>query len=141
VLFDSLSTAERCRALTDAYRDAGGRGPCILIRRAWVGEPPRAELDRQVGVYRGYSSDDAVAHWGTDELVTSDDPTEVADALVEVTRRAGADALNLRVHVPGLRPATVREQIERLGGDVVPRLTGMLARDDAVAHVTPQGDH
>jgi alkanesulfonate monooxygenase SsuD/methylene tetrahydromethanopterin reductase-like flavin-dependent oxidoreductase (luciferase family) len=130
VLFDSLTTPERCRALTDAYRDAGGRGPCILIRRAWVGEPPRAELDDQVGVYRGYSSVAAVAHWGGDELLASEDASSVADALVDVARRAGADALNLRVHVPGLRPATVREQIERLGGEVVPRVTRALALRD-----------
>ena len=40
MLFDSLSTPPRCRELTDAYRDAGGPGPCILIRRAWLGELP-----------------------------------------------------------------------------------------------------
>jgi alkanesulfonate monooxygenase SsuD/methylene tetrahydromethanopterin reductase-like flavin-dependent oxidoreductase (luciferase family) len=141
VLFDSLSTPARCRTLTDAYRDSGGRGPSILIRRAWVGEPPRAEVDHQVGVYRSYSSDDAVAHWGGDELIASDDATEVADALVEVARGAGADALNLRVHVPGLRPEAVREQIERLGRDVVPLVSRALGRDDTVAHVGTQGDH
>jgi alkanesulfonate monooxygenase SsuD/methylene tetrahydromethanopterin reductase-like flavin-dependent oxidoreductase (luciferase family) len=140
VLFDSLSTPERCRALVGAYRDAGGRGPCILIRRAWVGDPPRAELDDQVDVYRGYSSDAAMTHWGGDELVTSDDATAVADALVDVARRVGADALNLRVHVPGLSPATVREQIERLGRDVVPHLGPALALDAAIADIATGRD-
>ena len=28
ILFDSLSTPERCRELIDAYREAGGTGPC-----------------------------------------------------------------------------------------------------------------
>ena len=34
------------RELVDAYRDAGGTGPCVLMRRAWVGEPPRERLRR-----------------------------------------------------------------------------------------------
>jgi len=41
LVFDSLSTPARCRALVDAYRAAGGTRPCVLIRRAWVGERSR----------------------------------------------------------------------------------------------------
>lgn len=122
LLLDSLSTAARCRELTDAYRAAGGRGPCVLIRRAWVGDPPREQLERQVGVYRGYSLPSAAEHWGEDELVSAPDATTVARALTEVVEQAGADALNVRVHVPGLPAVAVREQIERLGTGV-PGLT------------------
>jgi alkanesulfonate monooxygenase SsuD/methylene tetrahydromethanopterin reductase-like flavin-dependent oxidoreductase (luciferase family) len=127
VVFDSLSTAERCRKLTDAYRAAGGTGACVLIRRTWVGEPPRARVDDQIDVYRGYSSDSAMQHWGADELVTAPDGATVAEQLVDVTRRAGADALNLRVHVPGVTPADAREQIERLGREVLGRIRGVVA--------------
>ena len=35
---------------------------------------------------------------------------------------AGVDALNLRVHVPGVGVDDAREQIRRLGADVVPRV-------------------
>ncbi len=55
LLFESLSTPERCRELTDGYRAAGGTGPCVLIRRAWVGAAPREQLDDQVDVYRTYT--------------------------------------------------------------------------------------
>ena len=119
VVFDSLSTPERCRELVDAYRDAGGTGPCVLIRRAWVGEPPRERVDDQLDVYRGYSSSSAMQHWGTDELVGDTDGRAVADRLADVARRAGADALNLRVHVPGVTRAAAREQIIRLGDEVL----------------------
>jgi alkanesulfonate monooxygenase SsuD/methylene tetrahydromethanopterin reductase-like flavin-dependent oxidoreductase (luciferase family) len=122
VLFDSLSTAERCRELTDAYRAAGGTGSCVLIRRAWVGDPPRERLDDQVNVYRGYSSTAAMQHWGTDELVGAPDGAAVADELLDVLHRAGADALNLRVHVPGVGPRDAREQIERLGHEVLGKI-------------------
>jgi alkanesulfonate monooxygenase SsuD/methylene tetrahydromethanopterin reductase-like flavin-dependent oxidoreductase (luciferase family) len=129
ILLDSLATTERCRQVTDAYRQAGGTGPCILIRRAWLGHPPRDRLDRQVDVYRGFASAMAQSHWSTDQLVSATDADSVADQLVAAARQAGADALNLRVHVPGVAPDQAREQIVRLGDEVLPRLHQRLARD------------
>jgi alkanesulfonate monooxygenase SsuD/methylene tetrahydromethanopterin reductase-like flavin-dependent oxidoreductase (luciferase family) len=131
LLFDSLTTPTRCRELVDAYRDAGGRGACVLIRRAWVGEPPATETERQAGVYRSYAPKAAAAHWGADEMAASPDPAEVAGRLVDAARTADADAVNVRVHVPGIAPATAREQIERIGALVVPRLRETHYRGDA----------
>jgi alkanesulfonate monooxygenase SsuD/methylene tetrahydromethanopterin reductase-like flavin-dependent oxidoreductase (luciferase family) len=125
VVFDSLSTPERCRELTDAYHAAGGIGACVLIRRAWVGDPPRDRVDDQLQVYRGYSSRTAMQHWGSDELVTASDGEAVAERLIDVMGRAGADALNLRVHVPGVSPRDAREQIERLGHEVLGTMRGV----------------
>ena len=122
VVLDSLATTQRCRQVTDAYRQAGGAGPCILIRRAWLGDPPLDDLDRQVDVYRTYASPAARSHWSSDQLVTGSDAGPVADQLADAVRQAGADALNLRVHVPGVAPAAAREQIVRLGEEVLPRL-------------------
>jgi hypothetical protein len=118
-----LSAVERCRQLTDAYRAEGGTAPCVLIRRVWVGDPPRQRLDDQLDVYRGYSSSAAMQHWGSDELVTAPDGTGVADGLMDVMDRAGADCVNLRIHVPGVGPQDAREQIERLGQDVLGKLS------------------
>ncbi len=36
--------------------------------------------------------------------------------------RAGCDSLNLRVHVPGVSPGQAREQIARLGDEVIPAM-------------------
>jgi alkanesulfonate monooxygenase SsuD/methylene tetrahydromethanopterin reductase-like flavin-dependent oxidoreductase (luciferase family) len=127
ILFDSLSTPERCRDLVDAYRDAGGEGPCIMIRRAWIGEPPRARVDAQVDVYRSYSSDTAQSHWGGDELVTHSAASAVGDALAEAATRAGVDGINLRVHVPGVDPEAARQQIVLLGAKVVGRVRDALS--------------
>jgi alkanesulfonate monooxygenase SsuD/methylene tetrahydromethanopterin reductase-like flavin-dependent oxidoreductase (luciferase family) len=127
LLFDSLSTPDRCRELTDAYRDAGGTGPCVVIRRAWVGAPPRERVDDQLDVYRSYSSASAQQHWGGEELVDAPTPEQVIDGLVDALRRAGADACNLRVHVPGVDPATARAQIVQLGEEVLPGLRAALA--------------
>jgi hypothetical protein len=122
LVFDSLSTPARVRELVDAYRAAGGTASCVLVRRAWVGELPAAETNRQVDTYRSYAPPGAAANWGADESIASTDAAEVADRLVAAARDAGADALNLRVHVPGVTPAHARAQIERIGADVVPRI-------------------
>ncbi len=118
LLFDSLSTPERCAEIVATYRDAGGAAPCILIRRAWIGEPPEGKVAEQLDVYRGYSSRAAQGHWGENELVGSNDPKEVAEGLLEAQRVAGTDALNIRIHVRGVAPSDVRDQIERIGNEV-----------------------
>jgi alkanesulfonate monooxygenase SsuD/methylene tetrahydromethanopterin reductase-like flavin-dependent oxidoreductase (luciferase family) len=122
ILFDSLSAPERCRELSDAYRAAGGAGPCILIRRAWIGEPPREGVARQLDVYRSYAPAASQTHWEGEQLVASTAAGEVAAGLADAARRAGADAVNVRVHVPGVTPEAAREQIARLGDDVIPAL-------------------
>jgi alkanesulfonate monooxygenase SsuD/methylene tetrahydromethanopterin reductase-like flavin-dependent oxidoreductase (luciferase family) len=127
ILFDSLSVPDRCRTLTDAYRDAGGSGPCVLIRRAWLGEPPADRVEAQLDRYRSYASTAAQAHWGDgDQLVDASDAGAVAEELAAVARAVGADALNLRVHVPGVSPAMARDQIAGLGDSVVPALRAAL---------------
>jgi alkanesulfonate monooxygenase SsuD/methylene tetrahydromethanopterin reductase-like flavin-dependent oxidoreductase (luciferase family) len=119
LLFDSLVTPDHVRGLVDEYRGAGGMQSCVLIRRVWVGDPPRADVERQVGVYRSYAPANAPARWGTDEMATGS-ADAIAKQLVEVAHQAGVDALNLRVHVPGVEVTAAREQIERIGTDVVP---------------------
>jgi uncharacterized Fe-S cluster-containing radical SAM superfamily protein len=63
-------------------------------------------------VYRTYAPTAAKDQWQTDELVSGAD---VAERLREVQARSTADALNVRLHVPGVRPDAIREQIELLG--------------------------
>lgn len=127
LVFDSMSTPERCRELMDEFRAAGGAASSVLIRRAWVGTPPRGNLEAQLDVYRGYATEQAQLHWGKDELVGIDDAAAVADGLADTLARSGADALNLRVHVPGVTPTEVREQVGRLGAEVLPRLRAAIA--------------
>jgi len=122
LLFDSLSTPARCRELVDAYRAAGGARTCVLVRRAWIGEPPARETARQLDTYRGYAPTGASARWGADELASASDGRDVAAQLAQAARTAGVDALNIRVHVPGVSPADAREQIVALGTRVMPLL-------------------
>jgi hypothetical protein len=43
----------------------------------------------------------------------------VMEQLATTMREVGADALNLRVQLPGMAPEQVREQIVRIGSTVV----------------------
>jgi alkanesulfonate monooxygenase SsuD/methylene tetrahydromethanopterin reductase-like flavin-dependent oxidoreductase (luciferase family) len=128
LVFDSLSSVERCRQLADVFRDSGGTHPTVMVRRTWIGEPPRAQEKAQMDVYRSYAASAAQSHWGEDELVGGDDPRAVATRLAEIVVRARADALNLRVHVPGVSPGQVRDQIALLE-PVVEHLHGVLPQD------------
>ena len=128
LVFDSLSTPVRCRELVDVYRGAGGTGSCVLIRRAWIGEPPDHLTAQQVDTYRSYAPTGAATNWGANELVAAPDPAEVAARLAQAAQLAGVDALNLRVHVAGVTPTDARLQIKRLGAQAVPAIRESLYR-------------
>jgi alkanesulfonate monooxygenase SsuD/methylene tetrahydromethanopterin reductase-like flavin-dependent oxidoreductase (luciferase family) len=113
LLFESLSPTARCRELVDIYREAGGIGPIALVRRVWVGEGSWERQDKQVGVYRTYADPAAQAHWQEGQLITGR-PEIVAEGLAAAVAAVGADALNLRIQVPGMSPDEVNGQIEAL---------------------------
>jgi alkanesulfonate monooxygenase SsuD/methylene tetrahydromethanopterin reductase-like flavin-dependent oxidoreductase (luciferase family) len=120
LLFDSLTEVARCRELIDLYRSAGGTAPVVLIRRCWVGPAPTERHHRQVDVYAGYASAGAQSHWDSAAMVTGD-AAAIAEGLKAALVATGADALNLRVHAPGLDPADVTDQIRALA-DVLTHL-------------------
>jgi hypothetical protein len=65
-------------------------------------------------------------HWKGDQYVGEIEPSAVVETLVDVLEQTGADALNLRVHVPGVTPRQAREQIIRLGSEVLPGMRKVL---------------
>ena len=60
-----------------------------------------------------------------DQTIACDDPKEMAERLHAVLVATGGDALNLRVHLPGIPAAAIREQIALLAAEVVPRLRSL----------------
>ena len=63
-------------------------------------------LDR----YRSYAAAGAQVHWQGEQMVAAADAATLAGELAAVADRAGVDALNLRIHVPGVAPATARHR-------------------------------
>ena len=126
LLFDSLTSIERAAEVSAVHSEHGGGGTRIMLRRVWIGEPPIQSVGAQMERFRMVAPDRAKAHWAPDGgLVSSHDPAEVCARLDDQVRRGGCDALNLRVFHAGVSPADVRDQIERLGRDVLPRLREM----------------
>jgi hypothetical protein len=122
-----MSSPERQRELCKAFDDAGGTQPKVLIRRVWLGELPAVAIEAQRKIYESYSSGTAMKHWQDDQTISSNDPAEVAERLVASLEEVGGDALNLRVHLPGIDEAAARAQIARLGEELVPALRARLA--------------
>ncbi|WP_420637493.1 LLM class flavin-dependent oxidoreductase [Candidatus Poriferisocius sp.] len=127
ILYDSLQAVDHVRVLSEAYDEAGGAGPKILIRRVWIGGPPGEAVRNQLDLYRGYTSSGTMARWDEGaNTVLADDATEAADRLQADLEATGADTVNLRIHVVGLSPAYVRHQLDH-HGELVARLKAMMA--------------
>jgi len=120
ILMEGMSDAARLARLTAAYDGAGGAAAKVLIRRVWVGDLPSAPVARQRKVYDGVTGDPTA--FGADQTVVADDGAGLAERLSAVVRAVGATALDLRVHLPGIPPGAIRDQIAELGDQVVPRL-------------------
>jgi alkanesulfonate monooxygenase SsuD/methylene tetrahydromethanopterin reductase-like flavin-dependent oxidoreductase (luciferase family) len=127
VIYNSLQTSERTRALSNLHAEERGTGPRILIRRVWLGPPPLDVMNAQMARFRAVGPADLQAHWDPDGgLVSAEDGPELAERLHDAMVGGGCDAVNLRVFQAGLSPADVRDQIARLGKETLPRLRALL---------------
>jgi alkanesulfonate monooxygenase SsuD/methylene tetrahydromethanopterin reductase-like flavin-dependent oxidoreductase (luciferase family) len=115
ILMEGMSSPGRLARLTRAFNEAGGTGPKVLIRRVSLGPVSTALVASQRAVYESYAG----GRFGEDQTIASDDPAEIAERLATAMRDIGADALNLRVQLPGMAPPDVREQITSIGMTVV----------------------
>jgi alkanesulfonate monooxygenase SsuD/methylene tetrahydromethanopterin reductase-like flavin-dependent oxidoreductase (luciferase family) len=123
ILYDSLQTVEVTRNLSDIYDDAGGTGPKILIRRVWIGDPPQAEIEAQMAHYRTYAPESAMKNWGAGtNLVHGPTGEAAAEALAGVLRAGNCDTVNVRVHVKGLTPGQIEDQIGHHAQSFLPHL-------------------
>ncbi len=122
VLYDSLQSAEVSARLGAAHRDAGGEHGRVLIRRVWIGDPPAEAMDAQMAHYRSYANEAAVKNWSDDSLVHGATPVEAAEALLAVLADSDCDTVNVRVHVAGLSPNEVDEQLDRHADGFVERV-------------------
>lgn len=127
VLYDSLQTAAVTERLGDVYREAGGTGPRIAIRRVWIGDPPAEPMAEQMRHYRSYAPERAMKNWEGDQLIAAVDGAEAADKLADFLASADCDTVNVRIHVSGLEPAMVEEQLQRHAEEFLPRLRRRMA--------------
>jgi alkanesulfonate monooxygenase SsuD/methylene tetrahydromethanopterin reductase-like flavin-dependent oxidoreductase (luciferase family) len=118
ILCEGMSDVERLRRICDAYDAAGGAQTKVVIRRVWLGPPPTTLIERQRGVYDSYAASGTA--FADDQTISADDPDELAERIHAAWRASGADAVNVRVHLPGVTPSDIRRQITVLGNEVLP---------------------
>ena len=127
ILYDSLQAVDHVRALSDAYDEAGGTGPKILIRRVWIGGPPGEAVDKQLDLYRSYTTEGTMARWDQGaNTVLAADGAEAAERLHSAMTATGADTINIRIHVVGLSPNYIRDQLG-FHDELVKALKGMIS--------------
>jgi alkanesulfonate monooxygenase SsuD/methylene tetrahydromethanopterin reductase-like flavin-dependent oxidoreductase (luciferase family) len=120
--------AATARELSDRFRASGGRGPVVLGRWAFLGEPPIAAVAALNGAIAATEGD--LSWRDADSVITVDSagaPGQLATQLADHVIASGADHLHLRIHLPGLAPAVVDEQIAAVGAMVVPEVQARLA--------------
>jgi hypothetical protein len=67
----------------------------------------------QMDHYRSYANEAAAKNWTDDSLVHGDTPIAAAEALLDVLAESDCDTVNVRVHVKGLTPVQVDDQLTR----------------------------
>ncbi len=118
ILLEGMSSVEKVSAMCKAFDDEGGTGSKVLVRRVWLGEPRSEAVANQRRFYE--TNGPAANAFPEDQTVVSSEPAELAERIVAIQDQAGVDAINLRVHLPGLSAPAVREQIVALGTEVLP---------------------
>jgi alkanesulfonate monooxygenase SsuD/methylene tetrahydromethanopterin reductase-like flavin-dependent oxidoreductase (luciferase family) len=120
ILMEGMSAPPRLARLTRAFDEAGGTGSKVLIRRVWLGDVSSELVASQRAVYEGYA--DRGQSFGEDQTIAAREPAQIVERLAAAIKEVGADAVNLRVQLPGMAPEEVRKQITRIGTSVVPPL-------------------
>ena len=123
IMLDGLSPLAWSIELAAAYREAGGPGPVVLSRRAWLGDAPASAAADDVQRYAAFTPPaDHERMVADDSMLTHHDAAELAGLLAAALDATGADCLSLRLNLPGTAPSAVREQIARFGAEVLPLL-------------------
>jgi alkanesulfonate monooxygenase SsuD/methylene tetrahydromethanopterin reductase-like flavin-dependent oxidoreductase (luciferase family) len=135
ILTEGMSTPNRLAELCAAFDQAGGTMPKVIIRRVWLGEPLAELVAQQRQFYQSGRGTKGTPQ--DDHTITTTDPLELAERLLEIMTITSADAINLRVHLPGISPAAVRDQIEQLNAHTLPRLKKLLGERVSTPTIDP----
>lgn len=123
IMLDGLSPLSWSIELAAGYREAGGLGPVVLSRRAWLGDAPASAAADDVQRYAAFTPPaDHERMVADDSMLTHQDAAELAGLLTASLDATGADCLSLRLNLPGTGPTAVRDQIARFGAEVLPLL-------------------
>lgn len=126
LILGPFNSIEKSKMLIDAFREVGGTGPAILIRRPWVGGDARSKMRDLAAYYQGIGADESwMSEDMSSQLVFSSDGKEIAERLADTLRETGATSLRVMFNLPDTTASDIREQIERFGTEVIPTLRSL----------------
>ncbi len=128
ILLEGISPPHQLAEYCDAYAGAGGDGPRIMIRRVWLGQPSYDVIERQRQVYSTMGGSLEGRSMPQDQTISSTDPVEIAERLIDAMTMSHCDSINIRIHLPGMTPDTLRSQIRGISEQVLPVLRSLLER-------------
>jgi alkanesulfonate monooxygenase SsuD/methylene tetrahydromethanopterin reductase-like flavin-dependent oxidoreductase (luciferase family) len=139
LLVTSLRPASEAAGLVREYRESGGTGSVVLIRRVHVGETA-AGFETSLADWSGRSGG---ADWlrPDDGALATGSPEAVAAALVDAVRTSGCSALNLRLDTYTHDASQVLPQLEVLGTEVVPWIREALGWNGTMPPPTEYYEH
>jgi alkanesulfonate monooxygenase SsuD/methylene tetrahydromethanopterin reductase-like flavin-dependent oxidoreductase (luciferase family) len=138
LLVTSLTTPARAKMLTDRYREEGGSGPVVLIRRVWIGALPAGVKD-QIERYRAAGLPGAPAADAALGEIACGEPAAVIAKLTDDIVASGSDALNLRL-TSDVPSREVEEQLRVVGREVLSEVRTFLAQAPAMRHAPKDAD-
>jgi alkanesulfonate monooxygenase SsuD/methylene tetrahydromethanopterin reductase-like flavin-dependent oxidoreductase (luciferase family) len=117
VVFPGGQDPDRHGRLAALYRDLGGKGTVCGIRSMWVGEPPETpEVIQERAAYAKAGTRITAPRMLTGSVA------ELTESVSDWAVRSGIDAINIRLHVPGVAPELIAEQIAIAGEEILPHL-------------------
>jgi hypothetical protein len=143
ILFPGGEPPERLGELATEYRQAGGSGPVVGIAVVWLGDE-RVATDRLDARYLAAAQPGMRQATGFRRGPFSGGTSRVVEELVGYISAAGVTSVNLRLRADDATSAAVLEQVELVGGTVIPHLREALqaaaGRTGATAPGTSQGE-
>ncbi|BBZ15449.1 LLM class flavin-dependent oxidoreductase [Mycobacterium branderi] len=129
MLIATFRSPDQARELSAIYRDKGGTGPRVLVRRCWLGERPARPGAEPAPSREGRrSAPRAWENGDRTDMVTAASADEMAQRLCDRLTESDVTALNIRLQLPGSTPRATREQIERFGAEVLPGLRRLIGK-------------
>jgi alkanesulfonate monooxygenase SsuD/methylene tetrahydromethanopterin reductase-like flavin-dependent oxidoreductase (luciferase family) len=121
------------RELFAEYRAVGGTGPRVVESWVFLGDRPVAEIESAKARSRAAPGDQGWKDINMRlEPICERDPERLIGSLVRCFEASDGTALGVRFHIGGLTAETVRGQMERFGGEVLPILRQRLAATASV---------
>lgn len=126
MLFQGGEDTGHLAQLTRDYREAGGTGLVAATLSVWAGElPTNPESEALDQAYRTAAVGMRHAD-GLRNKPLSGPTRDIVERGREFGHAVGAEALNLRVHVPGVDRQVTLDQIAQIGAEVLPGLRAAL---------------